>query len=60
MYGRPAAGLTRQALHAWRIGFNHPITGQRHSVVAPLPRDIHDIAGRLAERLPEDGFFGRA
>lgn len=60
LYGRPAAELTRQALHAWRIGFSHPITGQRHTIVAPPPTDIHDIAGPLTDRLPHDEFFGRA
>jgi 23S rRNA pseudouridine1911/1915/1917 synthase len=32
--------LTRQALHAWRLAIDHPITGQRLEVVAPLPADI--------------------
>jgi 23S rRNA pseudouridine1911/1915/1917 synthase len=60
LYGRPAAGIARQALHAWRIDFTHPITDQRHRVVAPLPADILHIAGPLAERLPHDEFFSRA
>jgi 23S rRNA pseudouridine1911/1915/1917 synthase len=54
VYGRPAAQITRQALHAWRIGFTHPITGQRHTVVAPLPPDMCDLAGPLGQRLPPE------
>jgi len=38
--GRPALGLTRQALHAARLAFTHPISGQALSFVAPLPADM--------------------
>jgi 23S rRNA pseudouridine1911/1915/1917 synthase len=30
----------RQALHAWRVGFRHPITRARITIEAPLPADI--------------------
>jgi 23S rRNA pseudouridine1911/1915/1917 synthase len=60
LYGRSAADITRQALHAWRTSFNHPITGNRHTVVAPLPPDIRHIVAPLTERLPQNEFFGRA
>jgi len=60
LYGRAAPDITRQALHAWRISFNHPITGNRHTVVAPLPPDIRHVVAQLIERLPQDEFFGRA
>jgi 23S rRNA pseudouridine1911/1915/1917 synthase len=30
----------RQALHAWRVGFNHPVTRARVLIEAPVPRDI--------------------
>ena len=52
LYGRPSAQIARQALHAWRIAFTHPITGQRLTVVAPLPTDIHELAGALGQCLP--------
>jgi 23S rRNA pseudouridine1911/1915/1917 synthase len=38
--GRPAAGLTRQALHAFRLAFQHPVTAQPLEFHAPLPQDI--------------------
>lgn len=38
--GAPALGLTRQALHAARLGFVHPITGEAVSLRAPLPADL--------------------
>ena len=38
-------GFPRQALHAWRLAFAHPITQQLLEIVAPLPADM---AGLLA------------
>jgi 23S rRNA pseudouridine1911/1915/1917 synthase len=38
--GAPALGLTRQALHAIRLSFAHPITGQALQFDAPLPQDL--------------------
>lgn len=38
--GAPAAGLARQALHACRLAFAHPVTGQPLSFQAPLPADL--------------------
>jgi 23S rRNA pseudouridine1911/1915/1917 synthase len=43
--GEPAAGLGRQALHAWRLAFTHPVTGKDLVFHAPLPQDM---AGALA------------
>jgi 23S rRNA pseudouridine1911/1915/1917 synthase len=61
MYGEPrwsqiddplvAATLrafARQALHAWRVGFTHPITRARLTIEARVPRDMEellDVAG---------------
>jgi 23S rRNA pseudouridine1911/1915/1917 synthase len=39
VYGKPA-GFTRQMLHAWKLGFNHPRTGVRIDCVAPIPDDF--------------------
>jgi 23S rRNA pseudouridine1911/1915/1917 synthase len=33
-------GLTRPFLHSWRIGFEHPITGERVELEEPLPEDL--------------------
>ena len=38
--GAVAAGLTRQALHATRLAFEHPVTGQSLDFHAPLPEDL--------------------
>ena len=38
--GARALGLTRQALHAIRLSFAHPITGQALQFDAPLPQDL--------------------
>ncbi len=38
--GRVALGLTRQALHAHRLGFAHPLDGAALAFVAPLPPDL--------------------
>lgn len=38
--GKPALGLQRQALHATRLAFDHPLTGQALSFHAPPPADF--------------------
>ncbi|MDM0024018.1 RluA family pseudouridine synthase [Variovorax saccharolyticus] len=38
--GAPAAGLTRQALHAFRLGFAHPVTGEPMEFRSPPPPDL--------------------
>jgi 23S rRNA pseudouridine1911/1915/1917 synthase len=35
-----AYGLTRQFLHAARLAFPHPVTGERVDVTSPLPDDL--------------------
>ncbi len=38
--GAPAGGLARQALHAFRLAFAHPVTGLSLAFHAPLPADL--------------------
>ena len=38
--GAAAAGMQRQALHAFRLAFAHPVTGQALVFHAPLPDDL--------------------
>jgi 23S rRNA pseudouridine1911/1915/1917 synthase len=33
-------GLTRPFLHAWRLAFNHPVTGEPLDITEPLPDDL--------------------
>ena len=35
-----ALGLARQALHATRLGFEHPRSGEQLSFESPLPEDL--------------------
>ncbi|MFI4985237.1 MAG: RluA family pseudouridine synthase [Solirubrobacterales bacterium] len=50
-YGTPGAlGLKRQFLHATRVAFDHPLTGERIEVISPLPADLQSALAR-AERL---------
>ncbi|MBF4509176.1 MAG: RluA family pseudouridine synthase [Aeromicrobium sp.] len=50
-YGRkhPKAdmGLTRQFLHAYRLAFDHPVTGERIDLLDPLPPDLAALLERL-------------
>jgi 23S rRNA pseudouridine1911/1915/1917 synthase len=39
-YGRASRRIGRTALHAWRIAFDHPLTGQRVMYEAALPEDM--------------------
>ncbi len=39
--------LQRTALHAWRLSFDHPGTGERIEVEAPLPKDIKAAVNQL-------------
>ena len=40
-------GLKRPFLHSARLGFDHPITGERVSLEEPLPPDLEDALARL-------------
>jgi 23S rRNA pseudouridine1911/1915/1917 synthase len=41
VYGEPGdLGLERQFLHAGRLAFDHPLTGERVDVSSPLPNDL--------------------
>lgn len=42
--------LARQALHAHRIAFSHPGTGQRLQIEAPLPDDLQQLLAVLRSR----------
>jgi len=52
--GLPSLGLgprdpliTRQALHAALLGFDHPMTGERMELQAPVPADIRRLVAAL-------------
>jgi 23S rRNA pseudouridine1911/1915/1917 synthase len=47
------AGFTRQALHAFRLGLIHPVSGQAMAWFAPLPDDLADLLRALGSRVGE-------
>jgi 23S rRNA pseudouridine1911/1915/1917 synthase len=55
VYGR-TAGSPRVFLHACRLGFTHPVTGEPIDVVSPLPDDLAKVVADLD--LPAPGVMG--
>jgi 23S rRNA pseudouridine1911/1915/1917 synthase len=54
-YGSAAChGLERQFLHAARLAFTHPITGEPVDVRSPLPIDLQVALERARERIKPD------
>jgi 23S rRNA pseudouridine1911/1915/1917 synthase len=49
-YGSARLGLARQFLHATRLAFEHPLSGERIEVSSPLPADLQAALER-AERV---------
>jgi 23S rRNA pseudouridine1911/1915/1917 synthase len=50
LYGRAGdLGLERQFLHARRLAFTHPITGEAVDVSSPLPPDLDAALATLRE-----------
>ena len=47
LYGVPEPQLGRQFLHAWRLAFPHPLTGEQIEVESPLPADLQAALARL-------------
>ncbi len=49
LYGRPGElGLERQFLHAARLAFEHPMTGETIDVSSPLPAELEDCLERAS------------
>jgi 23S rRNA pseudouridine1911/1915/1917 synthase len=40
-------GLSRPFLHAWRLRFRHPVTGEQVSLEDPLPDDLVEVLARV-------------
>ncbi|QLG89763.1 RluA family pseudouridine synthase [Chitinibacter bivalviorum] len=43
----PKQGLRRMFLHAWRLTLNHPLTGERMTLEAPLPAELQAYIHQL-------------
>jgi 23S rRNA pseudouridine1911/1915/1917 synthase len=48
--GRPALGMARQALHAARLAFEHPVEGGLRTFASPLPADMASAWAAVAGR----------
>jgi 23S rRNA pseudouridine1911/1915/1917 synthase len=46
---RQLAWFTRQALHAWMLGFRHPVTAERIECRAPWPEDFERLLATLRQ-----------
>jgi 23S rRNA pseudouridine1911/1915/1917 synthase len=46
LYGTPDDRIARQALHAWRVTFAHPVTREPLELRTGLPEDMASLAGR--------------
>jgi 23S rRNA pseudouridine1911/1915/1917 synthase len=45
--GRGAKRLARQALHAWKLAFRHPRTGEEMRFESPMPEDMAALVASL-------------
>ncbi|WP_019502483.1 RluA family pseudouridine synthase [Pseudanabaena sp. PCC 6802] len=50
VYGKPLKYIDRQALHAWRLTFQHPVTEREIVAIAPLPADFEKFLTYLRQR----------
>ena len=44
---KDAPRLHRQALHAWKLEVDHPVSGERLAFEAPLPADLEALIAWL-------------
>ena len=51
---RATFGLTRQFLHAYRLGFQHPTDGTWREFTAPLPDDLTVVLAKLRAAVRRD------
>jgi 23S rRNA pseudouridine1911/1915/1917 synthase len=51
VYGRPSTDISRQALHAWRVTFPHPVRRNVMTVTSALPPDLASLLPDRADLL---------
>ena len=51
VYGIKVKFLERQFLHAWRLGFTHPVTGEALEFEAPPPADFQQLLATLRQQI---------
>jgi len=55
LYNPKSRLMGRQALHAWRLDFTHPVTGEPLTFSAPVPRDMQRFF-EVRPLAPRSGF----
>jgi 23S rRNA pseudouridine955/2504/2580 synthase len=50
--GLQREGLKRMFLHAWRLQFDHPATGERLALQAPLPPELQKFTEHVRKPSP--------
>jgi len=50
VYGEADAQMARQALHAHRLRFTHPVSGAAMDIAAPLPGDVEELLAAETQR----------
>ncbi|MCM1564621.1 MAG: RluA family pseudouridine synthase [Dehalobacter sp.] len=53
LYGGSLDLIQRQALHSWRLEFNHPVTKEHIQLEAPLPADMTSLIQKLKNNYPD-------
>lgn len=52
--------IDRPMLHAFELGFDHPVTGERLSVKAPVPQDMAAVMRKIWPAMPDWDGLGDA
>jgi len=47
VYGKASKKADRQMLHAYKLKFDHPVTGEKMEIVGDLPEDFKKVMGDL-------------
>jgi 23S rRNA pseudouridine955/2504/2580 synthase len=50
----PREGLKRMFLHAWRMGFAHPISAEALALEAPLPEVLQRFLQQISAKEKQD------
>ncbi|HAB82809.1 MAG TPA: RNA pseudouridine synthase, partial [Sutterella wadsworthensis] len=49
-HGLLGAPLKRMFLHAWKLRFAHPVTGEPVDITAPLPEELSAVISALESK----------
>lgn len=51
LYGTPSNLIDRQALHAYKVNFVHPISRENLEIIAPVPKDMNKLLNFMYQKL---------